>query len=135
MEPTFLALAEVLAIHVDQIMRFGGMPGLRDRRLLLSALAVPQATFEGRYLHEDLAAMAASYLYHIVQNHPFVDGNERVGAVAAVVFLALNGLEVEANEESFGDLVIAVAEGKADKTVVAAFLREHSRRVSESDVS
>ncbi|MHB1134935.1 MAG: type II toxin-antitoxin system death-on-curing family toxin [Chloroflexota bacterium] len=128
MQPSFLTTAEVLAIHADQLARYGGGPGLRDRGLLLSALAMPLATLGGEYLHEDLAAMAAAYLYHIVRNHPFVDGNKRVGAVAALVFLALNGLEVDADEEAFGDLVLAVAEGQTGKAEVAQFIREHARR-------
>ena len=133
MEPLFLTLAEVLAIHADQVTRYGGSSGVRDRGLLLSALAMPKATFSGQYLHEDLAAMAAAYLYHIVQNHPFVDGNKRTGTVAAIVFLALNGLEIEADEDAFGDLVIAVASGQADKASVAAFLRVHSEPTGEPE--
>lgn len=133
MEPLFLTLAEVLAIHADQVTRYGGSSGVRDRGLLLSALAMPKATFSGQYLHEDLAAMAAAYLYHIVQNHPFVDGNKRTGTVAAIVFLALNGLEIEADEDAFGDLVIAVASGQADKASVAAFLRVRSEPTGEPE--
>jgi death-on-curing protein len=94
MAPVFLTTEDVLAIQVDQVRRYGGSEGLRDEGLLLSALAMPQAGFAGEYLHGDDFEMAAAYLFHIVMNHPFIDGNKRVGAVAARVFLALNGWEV-----------------------------------------
>ena len=74
MEPTFLTLAEVVAIHRDQIARYGGAEGARDWGLLQSALAAPATGVGGRFLHSDLCEMAAAYLFHIVQNHPFVDG-------------------------------------------------------------
>ena len=70
--------------------------------------------------------MAAAYLYHIVRNHSFVDGNKRTGAVASVVFLVLNGIEVTADEDSFEKMVRSVAEGKADKATVAQFFRNNS---------
>ncbi len=123
MRPTFLGLHEVLAIHRDQIERYGGSAEIRDVGLLQSALAMPKAGFGGRYLHADVFEMAAAYLFHIVRNHPFVDGNKRTGAVAAVVFLALNGVEFDAAERAFEGLVRAVAEGKAGKDKAAEFFR------------
>ena len=125
MTPDFLSLAEVLEIHRDQIERYGGKAGIRDLGLLQSALAMPAARFGGRYLHGDLFEMAAAYLFHIVRNHPFVDGNKRTGAVAALVFLSLNGMEIEAGEDIFEQTVRAVAEGKMDKSAIAGFFREH----------
>lgn len=125
MTPDFLSLAEVLEIHRDQIERYGGKTGIRDLGLLQSALAMPAAGFGGRYLHGDLFEMAAAYLFHIVRNHPFVDGNKRTGAVAALVFLFLNGMEIEASEDIFEQTVRAVAEGKMDKSAIAGFFREH----------
>lgn len=65
--------------------------------------------------------MAAAYLFHIVQNHPFIDGNERVGAVAAFVFLALNGVRTTADSDRYADLVLAVARGETAKSAVAEF--------------
>ena len=75
MNPIFLETDDVLAVHAEQIERFGGADGVRDRGLLESALAQPMVTFGDNFLHEDLYAMAAAYLFHIVQNHPFIDGN------------------------------------------------------------
>jgi death-on-curing protein len=70
--------------------------------------------------------MAAAYLFHVVRNHPFLDGNKRTGAVAAVVFLIINGIELQADEESFEKLVRSVAEGKTDKAKIAEFFRNNT---------
>jgi death-on-curing protein len=83
MEPLFLTLDEVLEIHEEQIERYGGSAGLRDAAALASAVATPQATFGGEYLHTSIPGIAAAYLYHLCQNHPFIDGNKRVGANSA----------------------------------------------------
>ena len=125
--PIFLSLGEVLEIHRDQVERYGGDLGIRDLGLLQSALAMPAAGFGGRYLHTDLFEMAAAYLFHITQNHPFVDGNKRTGAVASLVFLSLNGIDIEADEEEFEKTVLGVTEGKIDKAAVSEFFRKNSR--------
>jgi death-on-curing protein len=123
-EIRFLTLQEVLRIHEDQIERYGGSAGIRDVRLLESAAAMPSAGFGDQYLHEDIFAMAAAYLFHIAQNHPFVDGNKRVGTVAAATFLTLNGIFPDIDESTFEGIVRAVAQGQMSKADVAAFLRE-----------
>jgi death-on-curing protein len=127
MQPIFLGLDEVLEIHADQVNRYGGRPGIRDIGLLKSAIALPLVSFNGEYLHGDLYQMAAAYLFHIVQNHPFIDGNKRTGAVAAVVFLILNGIEPLADEPEFEKMVMAVAGGKMDKATIAKFFKNNSR--------
>jgi death-on-curing protein len=127
MPPVFLNLAEVLEIHRDQIERYGGAPGIRDMKLLQSALALPPASFGGSFLHTDLYEMPAAYLFHITRNHPFVDGNKRTGAVAALVFLALNDIEIDVDEDSFEKVVLTAAAGQADKAAVAEFFRRHAR--------
>lgn len=124
-EPLFLSLAEVLEIHRDQITRYGGAAGTRDIGLLKSAIAMPQATFGGAYLHTDLAEMAAAYLYHLVRNHAFVDGNKRVGAVTALVFLLMNGVELRATNPQLFRMVIGVAEGRIEKSEVTTFIRRY----------
>jgi death-on-curing protein len=121
----FLGIDEVLEIHRDQINRYGGLHGVRDLRLLQSPLATPHAMFGGSFVHRNLFEMAAAYLFHIVKNHPFYDGNKRAGAVAAIIFMEFNGLELKANETDFERLVIQVAEGKADKAYVAAFFQKN----------
>lgn len=123
----FLSLDDVLAIHADQVQRYGGSDGVRDLHLLQSAVAMPSATFDACYLHNDIYAMAAAYLFHITQNHPFVDGNKRTGAVAALVFLEMNGVQFDAPEDDLEDLVRQVATGQADKEAAAAFLRRYDQ--------
>jgi death-on-curing protein len=127
-EPDFLGLDEVLEIHRDQIDRYGGRHGVRDLGLLEWALGVPRSGAGGRYFHQDLFEMAAAYLFHIVDDHPFVDGNKRTGAVAAFVFLAMNGRRLEASNPAYERLVRSVAAGREDKAAVAAFFRKHGRR-------
>jgi len=125
-EPAFLSLDEIVAIHRDQIERYGGTLGVRDWGLLQSAIAMPAATFGGQLLHSDLCEMAAAYLFHIVQNHPFIDGNKRVGAVAADIFLQLNNLTLQASEDAYAELVISVARGETSKSATAEFLRANT---------
>lgn len=127
MDPEFLRIDDVLRIHEDQVVRYGGSRALRDAGLLTSAVEAPRATFGGRFLHADLFDMAGAYLFHIVQNHPFIDGNKRTGAVAALVFLDLNGVEVEIDDEALFGHVLAVARGTLTAVEVAAFLRHNAR--------
>ena len=125
-EPSFLTLDEVIAIHADQIRRYGGEPGIRDLSLLQSAIGTPQATFGGDYLHTSIFEMAAAYLFHIANNHPFVDGNKRTALMTGLVFLGLNGYELRADADELGDLVVGVARGDVGKAAAAVFLEEHA---------
>lgn len=108
------------------IETYGGSQGVLDATMLQSAVTMPQATFGGQFLHGDLFAMAAAYLFHLVQNHAFQDGNKRVGAAAAVVFLDMNGITLQADEEGLVDLTLKVATGQADKETIAAFFKQRS---------
>jgi death on curing protein len=130
--PIFLNFGEIIEIHNDQISRYGGHPGIRDIELLKSAAAIPAAGVNGDYFHTDIYQMAAAYLFHIVRNHAFVDGNKRTGAVASVVFLLLNGIELNADEESFGNTVLAAAEGKIDKAAIARFFRNNTSEMEQT---
>ena len=127
MSPLFLGLEEVLEIHHDQITRYGGTEGIRDLGLLQSALSMPQAGAGNQYFHADLFEMAAAYLFHIVRNHPFVDGNKRTGVTAALVFLEMNGIQIRASDKALVQTVLAVAEGKLQKGALAGFFRRHIR--------
>ncbi len=126
MEIVFLTLDDVMTIHRNQIQRYGGRDGLRERGMLLSAIAMPEASFGGKYLHPDLPAMAAAYLYHIIQNHPFVDGNKRVGLVAALAFLYLNGHRLQCAVHNVEEIVWAVAQGHYTKEALIIFFREYT---------
>jgi death-on-curing protein len=127
MATSYLSLDEVLAIHAHQIARYGGSLGIRDRGLLESALALPRATFSGQDLHPTLHEKAAAYLFHLVKNHPFIDGNKRVGLAVALAFVRLNGSRVRATDGELVELVLGIAEARTTKADVAVFLREHSR--------
>lgn len=127
MRVTFLTLAEVLALHSDQIRRYGGRPGIRDLSLLESALATPAATFGDRLLHPTIAEMAGAYLFHIARNHPFIDGNKRTGLIAMLAFLGLNRHRLGAGPDDLAELVIGVAEGRLTKAEVSVFLQQHIR--------
>jgi death on curing protein len=119
----FLSIEDVLYIHANQVDLYGGEHGLRDPDGLASAVAQPQAGHSGGYFHRDLYEMAAAYLFHLVKNHPFLDGNKRAGAAAALAFLDLNGVEIEAPKGSLYDLTLSVATGQAGKAESAAFFR------------
>lgn len=129
MKVVFLSQDEVLALHADQIERYGGSHGIRDTGLLESALAMPRATFGGQWLHSSLHEMAAAYLYHLIQGHPFIDGNKRVGLMAMLAFLGLNSLRLDATEDELVDLVLGVASGRASRAEVAVFVKQHARRI------
>jgi len=111
----FLTLDEILSLHADQIARYGGSALVRDVGLLQSALAMPAATFGRELLHASLDEQAAAYLFYLVKNHPFVDGNKRTGLVAMLVFLGLNGQRLEAPDDELTD-------GKTRVDVPTAFI-------------
>ena len=120
MQPLFLSLEEVLEIHQQQIEYYGGAPGIRDLALLESVIAQPQATFSAEFLHASIPAMAA-YLFHICRNHPFVDGNKRVAANAAITFLLMNDWEPTFSEDALVEAVLAVASYAMTKEALAQF--------------
>lgn len=125
--PEFLTVEHVLALHQRQLQRFGGGDGIRELGLLESAVAQPCASVAGAFLHTNLFEMAAAYLFHICSNHPFVDGNKRVGLLAALTFLHLNGIRLLEESEALHALTMGVAEGRFDKTAIAAELERLAR--------
>ena len=113
--PNFVSKSMVLSIHARQIERFGGTQGVRDEGLLESALAQPQATFGGQFLHPTISEQAAAYLYHIAMNHPFIDGNKRTAFAVMDTFLRLNGCALNLTDDRAYDLVMRVARGTITK--------------------
>jgi death on curing protein len=120
----FLTLAEAIEIHTDQIHRYGGQSGVRDLGLLESALAQPEASFAGEWLHGDIYEMAAAYAYHLCQNHPFVDGNKRTALTTALVFLELNGISILDPRGRLENAMIRMASGEMNKENFAKVLRK-----------
>lgn len=122
----FLDVGHILVIHRRVVEEFGGDPGLRDRGLLESAVAMPRATFGGDFLHSRLSDMAAAFHFHLCRNHPFLDGNKRVAVAAAEVFLLLNGHELTAPDKALLTLTMGVADGTVSKEEVLRFFRMHT---------
>ena len=126
--PIFIPLEKVLEIHDRQIRNYGGDSSVRDIGLLESAIAVPSSGVGDVYFHDFPFGMAAAYLFHIVKDHPFVDGNKRTGAVTALAFLAVNGYCLEAKENDLEKMVLSVAAGKIPKGAVADFFRRYCQQ-------
>lgn len=129
-EPSFLSLEDVLEIHAAQLARYGGQDGIRDRGLLLSAMAQPEMSFAGEFLHEDLFAMAAAYAFHIAENQPFIDGNKRTAFQSADVFLMLNGFDLPASKR-WQVAMSDIAKRKLDKAGLALLFRKFAKPTDE----
>jgi death-on-curing protein len=127
MDPLFLSLDEVLEIHSQQIQIYGGSLGVRDTGGLESAIATPQATFGGEFLHTSSPARAAAYLFHLCQNHPFIDGNKRTAANAAITFLLMNDWEPQFNEDQLVEMVLSVASGRMLKPELVQVFKSTSQ--------
>jgi len=127
----YLSPEQILSLHRSQLRRYGGLVGLRDRGALEAAVARPQATFGGEDLYADLAAKAAALLHSLVLNHPFVDGNKRVGAHAAIVFLLANGLDLTASPRALVDVTLATARGEMSAEALAIWFRQRSRPLDQ----
>jgi len=120
----FLSVDDVLLLHTDTIDIEGGSHGVRDHGLLDAAVAMPRQQFGGAYLHEDLPAMSAAYLFHIAQNHPFIDGNKRAAVLSALVFLKVNGIEKLPDPKKLESVTLQVAAGEMGKDALTQWLRK-----------
>jgi death on curing protein len=119
----FLTVDEVIAFHKIQIDESGGSYGIRDRGLLESAVETPKATFQGTYLHNDIYDMASAYMFHIIKNHPFVDGNKRTGTVAAFAFMFANNIEFSFSQDLVFEQAILIATSQLSKENLAKRFR------------
>lgn len=125
--PRFLSVEDVVRIHGNTIEHEGGPGGIRYYPLLESAVMMPQQQFGGQYLHQNIPAMAAAYLYHITQNHPFCDGNKRAGAISAFVFLDVNDFDLTASAAEFEQVVLNVASGQISKEQSIAWMDKYTK--------
>ena len=128
---SYLTVEQVLFIHMRLIAETGGSRGLRDLGLLASAVARPQATFGGEDLYPDLFSKAAALMDSLVRNHPFVDGNKRVGITAAGLFLLRNGQRLTASSAELESFALQVARSEVSTEQIAAWLREHSTAMND----
>ena len=113
-------------IHEDVIKKYGGSLGISDQALLLSALAQPQSSFLGQYLHKDVFEMGAAYLFHICKNHPFIDGNKRTATTVTLMFFLLNEVEIDADNDHLVEMVLNVTNGELNKKEIAAWFRKYA---------
>lgn len=107
-----LSKRQVLLLHQHLVDETGGSPGLRDEGLLDSALNAPFQGFGTTSAYPSLQQKAARLCYGLVKNHPFVDGNKRIGAHAMLVFLAVNGVELSYTQQELADVILQVAAGE-----------------------
>ena len=115
------------AIHADQLRQHGGLAGVRDENVLESSLARPRQ----KWAYEptlDLAALAAAYAYGLVRNHPYRDGNKRIGFLALATFLGVNDHELDTTDEDVVTTVLALADGNLTESQMASWVRKHLRR-------
>lgn len=120
-----LSKRQVLALHNDLLAAFGGTAGVRDDGLLDSALNAPFATFGGQYLYPSIQAKAAQLCFGLVCNHPFVDGNKRIGAHTMLVFLAVNGIELDYTQEELMEIILAIASSRAKADDILEWILSH----------
>ena len=126
----YLSIDQVEELHALQLRRYGGSPGLRNRGGLESAVARPAITFGGEDLYPDHASKAAALMHSLVMNHPYVDGNKRVAAHAAILFLRMNGQRLEVTSTELVEFTVAVAKGELDAEALAIWFRQ---RISRED--
>ena len=120
-----LSKTQVTALHSALIREFGGIDGIRDEGLLESALAAPFQTFGGEPVYPSLQAKAAQLGFGLIRNHPFVDGNKRIGAHTMLVFLAVNGIELRYEQQELIDIVLSVAAGQIDRQGLLQWILDH----------
>ena len=125
-EPHWILKEAVIAIHHRQLAEHGGETGLRDEGLLDSALARARQMWSYDEPQPTISRLAAAYAHGLIANHPFVDGNKRVGLVTCLTFLTLNGLQLTAEPEVLYTTFMDLAAGRIDVSALAAWLETHS---------
>ena len=121
----YLSLREILELHDEIIEVSGGARGIRDIRALESAINQPRLTFDQTDLYPDILTKAAALCFFLVNNHPFVDGNKRIGHAAMETFLILNGFEIEASVDEQERIILQLASGELSRETFTAWLNDH----------
>lgn len=121
-----LSKEQVIKIHNMLISQTGGSDGIRDEGLLESALNAPFETFDGEYIYRTIKAKAAKLGYFLVKNHPFIDGNKRIGILVMITFLEINGVEVTCTDEELITLGLDLADGTIDDEDLLNWIIDHS---------
>jgi len=125
----FLDTDTILYFHADQIKRYGGSYGVRDKNLLESALAQPQTTLKGKYPYKNIYEKASAYGFHICKNHPFIDGNKRVSLIAMYTFLYVNGFELKMSEKEMYLLLMGVANNSISKVELSNYIKKNTTKL------
>ena len=120
----YLSLSQILFLHKRLIEQSGGTSGIRDQNALESALAQPKMTFEGKELYSTLAEKAAALCYSLISNHPFVDGNKRIGHAVMEVFLVMNGYEIAAAIDEQEEIILKLASSKMERSDFIDWLKD-----------
>lgn len=123
----YLTMTETIAIYQRLMAQSGGLVGIRSMDGLYAAVYQPQMTFDGNDLYPTVADKAAALAYSLIQNHPFVDGNKRIGHAAMEVFLILNGYELSASVDEQETLILEIASGVVSRTVLAGWIQRHMK--------
>ncbi len=121
----YLLLTEILALHSEIIATLGGSCGVRDLGSLESATNQPRITFDQQELYPDLVSKASALCFSLVKNHPFIDGNKRIGHAAMEVFLILNGYEIQAEVDEQEKLILDLAAGKLERESFTLWVKNH----------
>jgi death on curing protein len=129
----YLSISEILELHERLIDSSGGATGIRDLGALESALSQPHTSFGGQDLYPDLIAKAAALCFSLVMNHPFLDGNKRVGHAAMETFLLLNGCEVSAEVDEQERVILSLAAGQLDRNAFVSWLKKHTTKALHDD--
>lgn len=120
----FINIEEIIKFQKLLINEFGGSHGIRDKGLLESACTQPQIKVFGKHVHQTIYDMAAAYMFHLIKNHPFVDGNKRVGAFISTLFLEYNLGELEISNENLYKITMQTANSKISKKKIAKFFKD-----------
>lgn len=128
----YLSLPEILELHDRIIEISGGARGIRDMRALEAAIHQPRITFNQTDLYPDILTKAAALCFFLVMNHPFLDGNKRIGHAAMETFLILNGFEIEASVNEQEKIILDLASGKLDREEFTAWLNDHIIHITRS---
>lgn len=122
----YLTLEQILVIHQDQILRYGGLEGLKSLELLESAVFRPQSIFGGKELYPTIFDKAAALVHSLLLNHPFIEGNKRTGIVAMIIFLDINGVYIKAKNKEIIDLALKIEKKKMNIEKISLWLKDHS---------
>ncbi len=122
----YLSLPHILAMQEVLIKKYGGMQGIRDKGLLESAAAQPQQSAFGEDIFPDIPSNAAAYAYYLSENQPFIDGNKRIAAAAAVTFLRLNDYDTEVSQKGLYEIIMALANKRISREELVGWFRKNS---------